>query len=469
MKKKLLLLLGVLAVLAAAFGVWKFTTDKAYRESHVFIEEAVYPADAQNLDLRGTGISRSHYEQLKAALPDCGILWDVPFQGGLLSSDVEAVTVTSLTAEDVSQLLTDFPKLRRIHAEGCKDYALLEQLRAEKPQWEISCQVELGGIAYSPDTKALTLTGCGGEELLEKLAYLPKLETVTFPEPKLEGEELKALVKAYPGVSFVWEKSVLGQVYPNTVTELDFSGRDVGDLEALEKELAYFPDLEKVLLCGCGLENEALAAFRDRVREDYKVVWTISVGMLKIRTDETTFMPSRDGQYVNDSHLTELKYCEDMIVVDVGHKGVKNIDWVYNMPHLQFLILADTDVCDITPVGTLKELIYLEIFKCPDIKDYTPLLNCKALQDLNLAYTSGDVSVLAEMTWLKSLWANCCNATKEQKQLLRDSLPDTLLELDHGWHMGNGWRNRENYYVMRDLLGMPYYDWGSERLEALGN
>ncbi len=468
MKKSYLAVLAALAVLLAGFGVWKFVQNRQYQESHVFVEDQAYPADAQALDLRGTGISPEHYAQLKAQLPDCDVLWDVPFQGGLVSSDATELTVTGLTGEDVAVLLDCFPKLTKVNAEDCRDYAQLQALQAGKPDCRVSYQVSLGGQSYAVDTEAITFREADGAELLENLQYLPNLKAVHFPEPKLAVQTLLALKSAYPDIAFTWEKAVLGTAYSSDMTELDLTGTPLTGLEALEADLAYFPELETLLLIDCGLDNETLAAYRDRVRQQYKVVWTISVGTLKIRTDETTFMPSREGIFVNDSHLTELKYCEDMIVVDVGHKGVKNIDWVYGMPHLQFLIVADTDVEDITPIGTLKELIYLELFKCPGITDYTPLLNCTALQDLNLAYTSGDVSILAEMTWLKTLWANCCNASKEQKQLLRDSLPDTLLELDHGWHMGNGWRNRENYYIMRDLLGMPYYDWGSERLAEAG-
>ncbi len=468
MKKIYLALLMALAVLLAGFGVWKYVQNRQYQESHVFVEDAVYPADAQSLDLRGKPVSREHYEALKEKLPRCHILWDVSFQGGTLSSDTREVTVTSLTDEDVEVLLSCFPELAAVDAGDCRDYGQLQALQEGKPDCQVSYMVSLGGQDYPLDTQSITFREADGQELLENLKYLKGLKAVHFPEPKQGAETLLALKDAYPDIAFTWEKTVLGKMYSSTMTELDLSGTPLTGVEELEADLAYFPELETLLLADCGLDNETLAAYRDRVREQYKVVWTISVGMLKIRTDETTFMPSREGIFVNDSHLTELKYCEDMIVVDVGHKGVKNIDWVYGMPHLQYLIVADTDVEDITPIGTLKELIYLELFKCPGITDYTPLLNCTALQDLNLAYTSGDVSVLAEMTWLKTLWANCCNASKEQKQLLRDSLPNTLLELDHGWHMGNGWRNRENYYIMRDLLGMPYYDWGSERLEESG-
>ena len=56
--------------------------------------------------------------------------------------------------------------------------------------------------------------------------------------------------------------------------------------------MSYLPDAEQVFLGKCGLDNEELAALRERERENYKVVWTVQLGKkLTARTDATTFMP----------------------------------------------------------------------------------------------------------------------------------------------------------------------------------
>jgi pyruvate,orthophosphate dikinase len=68
---------------------------------------------------------------------------------------------------------------------------------------------------------------------------------------------------------------------------------------------------------------------------------------------------------------------------------IKNCDFVAFMPHLKYLILADTKVTDLTPLTGLKELAFLELFML-DIKDYAPLESLTGLEDLNLYYTFGD-------------------------------------------------------------------------------
>lgn len=459
MKRKIMIALAVVL----AVGILAAAAAEQYQNSRITIDGVTYDRKAETLDLRGTGISAEHYEAVRAALPDCEILWDVPFQGSFYPEDTTELTISYLSDGDLTTLAY-FPSLTHVDARSCQDYDRLLALQAQMPSCDVEYQVTLGQESYPENTVSLTFSQADGDELLEKLQYLPSLESIHFIQPDMPAETLLALREKYPKVSFTWEKDIFGETYKDDVTELDFSGRPLEGVEELEAVLAYFPSLEKVDLCGCGIDNETMAAYRDRVREHYKVVWSVEVGKLTVRTDDTTFMPTKYKRFVTEGQLANLVYCEDMIVVDVGHKPIENLDWLYGMPHLQFLILADTRVSDITPIGSLKELIYLELFKSPAIHDYSPLIGCTALQDVNVAYTNGDAAVFAQMPWLKHLWVNCTNITPEARQLLTDTLTDTVIEFDSGWHMGNGWRDLDNYYIMRDLLEMPYYDWGSKRL-----
>ena len=125
------------------------------------------------------------------------------------------------------------------------------------------------------------------------------------------------------------------------------------------------------------LDNEALAAHRDQVREWYKLVWTVSCGnKLKTRTDATTFMPVREYvYYFNDEEAYNLRYCEDMVCIDIGHMSIHNIDFVEFMPNLEYLILAHTQINYIEPIRHCKKLKFLEMDWSP-IRDLTPLKEC---------------------------------------------------------------------------------------------
>lgn len=512
-KKKIVSLLLGISVLVAAVGFGL----KYYWDTHLFLDGRVYPRDAVNLDLRGTEISADHYEALREALPGCEILWDIPFQGSYYPEDTTALTVASLTDSDVA-LLDYFPLLETVNAEDCRDYAQLAALKERRPSVDISYTVNVDGHAYPQDAQALaitnitdeeiqllqylpqlstidaeqctdlpqmmqlrqscphcsisyfvpiagerfagdttelTLTGADIAELTEQLAYLPQLRNVTLLSPVGDADSLLALPEAYPQVDFFWQMEVLGVTVTSDDLEIDLSGISLDSLEPVEAAMEYFPNAQTVILCDCGIDNETMAAFREKMREQYKVVWSVEVGYLTLRTDDIYYMPGKYNLGVTDEQAYNLRYCEDMICIDVGHKPVTNCEWAAFMPNLKYLILADTAVTDLTPLTGLEHLIYLEIF-ITQVKDYSPLLTCTALEDLNLCYTYGDPEPVTRMTWLKRLWwADCTIPVEEFQQML----PDTQLMFLHHSSTGNGWRQGQNYYDMRDILGM-HYMWG---------
>ena len=96
MSKKLVTILAVIAlilalVVAGAVGfLW-------YRDTHVFVDGKAYSNREESMDLREETMSVEHYDQLHALLPDCTIIWNVPFQNGTVSSDSEELTIAALS------------------------------------------------------------------------------------------------------------------------------------------------------------------------------------------------------------------------------------------------------------------------------------------------------------------------------------------------------------------------------------
>ena len=77
--------------------------------------------------------------------------------------------------------------------------------------------------------------------------------------------------------------------------------------------------------------------------------------------------------------------------------------------------------------------------------------------DLNLCWTFGDPGPIARMTWLENLWwGGRKHLTNAEKQMLREALPNTHMELGYIASTDAGWRKLPNYYAMRDALGMFY-------------
>lgn len=408
------------------------------------------------------GPLKTLYEQY----PDIDVRYTIPIGGASYGPDTETVTLQTLSQEDM-ELLSYLPRLTRVDGTSCREFVRLQELERDHPDWEVTYLTSIAGTELTPTAKTLELTGAFYEELSIGLAAMPELKTVTIHAPQASGAELTALREEYPNVEIHWDVELFGKTFSDDTTELDISDGPVGSIEAAKEIASKFPDLEKLIVDSTGIDNEEMAAYRDEVRSSYKVVWTvIFTDKCKARTDETWFMPIQQGEYYfKEEHVYNLRFCEDMVCIDLGHSTIKTVDFASYMPHLKYLILAWTCVEEITPLSNCKELVYLELDHCV-IHDYTPLQGCTALEDLNINDNDWPVSIepLLSMTWLKNLWVP--TRSYSDKQALIEALPDTRVVINNPKTTfisgsvrctdGLGWRNLENYYDMRDMLGMYY-------------
>ena len=176
MMKKCVIILLVVAVLATGsilgYDAW-------YRSNHVFVGDTAYDKELTQLDLRGTGTSMEHYEQLRQLLPDCEIRYDLPFQGSFYPDDTTELTISSLTAEEMA-LLDYLPQLKEVHAEKCTDYDQLLALQAKRPECNVHYLVTIGGEVYEEDTSMLSFQDKQPDiqELMEKLPLLPQMASI---------------------------------------------------------------------------------------------------------------------------------------------------------------------------------------------------------------------------------------------------------------------------------------------------
>ena len=439
---------------------------------------------------------------LTARRPEVTVEYTVTIDGREYPQDTAVVSISGITEEEIN-LLTYLPELTAVTAVGCRTPEQMTQLRDFCQEKGLSFALRFGTKTYPDTVEELDVTGVTDGEL-ELLQLLPELKTLHLKNPEADPETVAQLRSTYPKADISWEVEIAGVSFPDDTKEVDLSavlesstaqtttataagtqtavgaqtttktqtttGTATGtqstketqstapavtlNLEDLEKKMSYLSDAKQVFLGKCGLDNEELAALRERVRDSYKLVWTVQLGKkLTARTDDTTFMPVREHvYYFLDEDAYNLRYCEDMLCVDVGHMGLTNIDFVKGMPHLQILILAHNgQLQDISPISSCKELIFLEL-DWSAVKDFTPLVGCTSLEDLNIGLTYPSVEPLMQMTWLKNLWM----VDRGGAYQLSQALPDTKIVASADATVGAGWRNLPNYYKMRDMLGMEY-------------
>lgn len=420
--------------------------------------------DLPYLELRGKDISLEEYWQLREKLPQTEIRWNVPIQEKRIPWDSEEITLSSLSDGD-SSLLELFPNLTRVELEEPVFNEQLEAILARHPDISFHWSLPVGNFTVPNTAVTLDLTGqpVTFEEVDRVLHWLPELRELNLIGCPLTDDQLLQLVADYPDCQILWELHINGKAYRTDLEELDFSGWRVENTEQVEKLLPYFFNVKRVIMSGCGLDDETMDAL-NRKYDDIRFIWTVYIKNVPIRTDANWFYPYKyeKNMIVTEEDLYPLRYCIDMEAIDIGHMTtVKTCDWAAYMPKLKYLIIVETAITDISPLSNLKNLVFLEIFTTK-ITDYSPLLGCTGLEDLNLGQTYGDPEPITKMTWLKNLWWSGIEGSvglpcSDAPQRLRQALPNTNMKFNMETpNVNNGWRQLKNYYAMRDLMDIFY-------------
>ena len=382
--------------------------------------------------------------------------YSVEIAGETWPEDAENLVLESPKTEQIRERLPYLPKTEAVTLTGVlPPLEEIQSLRADFPWLDIRWRVDLGKLEADGESRELFLDQAGNfdpEEFLEQVPWLPELETVSLLHTKLTNEEKHELVTACPDIDFQWEIGIWGQNFPGDVQEAVVYAEGLDSAEVLRKALSCFTDIKRLVVLDSQIPNEELDAL-DQDFPETRVVWNLNLGGYELMTDDIYYAPNKySGIVVSDQILEPLQYCRDMVCVDVGHRNVTNCSWAANMPKLKYLILADTAVRDLSPLEGLENLVFFEVFMTP-VRDYSPLLTCRALEDLNLCYSFGDPEPVKKMTWLKRLW---WDGGVIPQETLREALPDTEVQCHSGSSTGLTWRQGQHYYDMRDLIGMKY-------------
>lgn len=440
---------------------------KALTVDHLTVEEAEqlrYLPELERLD--GSAASEiAGLAQLAKLCPQCRVQYQKKVGSGIWHSGEAVLIGRDASAQELQEALPLFPDCKELTLTGALPAReALDELQAAFPAVELSWEASLNGVTYSKDTQETTVRGNASREELEALvSYLPELKKLNMGGCSLTAEELTQLQQQYPGVFFLTNVTLFDTVFSTDAEKLDLSGNQVTDLEALEALLECFPKLTKVEMCGCGVDNDAMDALNRR-HEDISFVWTVKLGWKEVRTDIRWFMPFLMNMYTttNNETIANLRYCTDLEVVDIGHMPVTNCDWAEPLTNLKYLIMGDGPMQNIDGLKNHTQLVYLEMFKVP-VRDYTPLLSCTGLRDLNIGYTYGDPGVIAQMTWLENLWWHNPWTLHWEYQdgwdHLKEKMPGVNISQYHSTSStDHGWRELPNYYAQRDILGMFYME-----------
>lgn len=336
--------------------------------------------------------------------------------------------------------------------------------------------VLIGGRSFEAATESVDLAGstCSASELTAAFAQLPALKEADLHGCPLSTEEKLALTEAFPEVFFGWEVDVLGVAADSADEYICLDNIPMESTEALEALLPLLPRVNKIDMCYCGIDNEEMYQLNQR-HEGIRFIWVAPFGSSRQRTDITYFNHNNIGMLSNldDSRLdVDLRYYPDLVALDLGHcyVNIQRCDWLKYTPKLQYLILADCHITDITPIGELKDLKFLELFVNRPLEDVSALAKLEKLETLNLSSTAvRDVRCLKECKALRYCWLNYCwNLPAEYAEELAAALPDCLVNMTTYGPTSGGWRDLDVYYEMRDAFHAPYMGGNNGGTNILG-
>ena len=414
------------------------------------------------LDLTGETLTAADYEAKLAENPDREILWMVPLSSGAERSDAVSLTLPALTADDAA-LLAYFPKLAVLDASGSDCYDALLAFSEAHPDCALTYTVELPGAVVSNHDVSAVLTALPDPA---QLSLLPALETVDLTAAAPEDAEMDALLSAFPDKTFLWQVDVYGVRVDSTVEELDLTGTQIADPAEVDRLISYLPKLQKLILSDCGLENEQLDALNQKY-PDVRIVWTVYFNKWSLRTDATAFSTknaSKNGQSsvqasrrLRDDQVQVLKYCTDLVALDLGHNEFSDISFLENLTKLQILILVDNHISDISVLENLKDLVYVELF-LNRIEDVSALGTIEGLLDLNICYNNiKDPTPLYNCKKLERLWISANRIDPDQWPEIAEALPNCKCIFKLWSSTKGGWREHERYFWMHSFFYPELY------------
>ncbi len=278
---------------------------------------------------------------------------------------------------------------------------------------------------------------------------------------RVSPKELERIANALPeGAKLHFSTKYCGTVISDTDEIVDLNNGDTfvraSDLEIM---IRLMPGVKKIIVSNHkNLSNKEMIPLIEKY-PDIEFVWKVSLSSAyRVPSDATAFTTNKsekEGYKLHSSDMYALKYVKNLKALDIGHCAITSLDFLEGMD-LELLILSDNKITDISILGTMPHLQYLEVFR-NNITDISPLANCTELIDLNISITKvTDLTPLDACTKLERLWLCTKEQTvipsEENKDHFRSTHPDCIV-MDKLYHpTSHDWREHPRYNFYRKNL-----------------
>lgn len=326
----------------------------------------------------------------------------------------------------------------------------------------------IGGEMIRADAETLTLKDASE---LSLLGNFPCLQTVDCSAFVLDIDTAYRTAETSKDVDFIFTIDVFGQTLTKDTELLDLKGTKISSLALVEETVRCMPNIKKIDMCGCGFSDEEMGMLFDKY-PNVRFVWELNLKGRKLRTDAVGFSTANPGKYTNASSsesykkkvkeanskrlytedIRVLRYCPDLVALDLGHNYIDDLSVLEYLPKLQMLIVADNKLTDISVFEKLPDLVYVEFFMNA-VTDLSPLANHEELLDLNFCNNKiEDISPLLTMPKLERAWCAGNKFSRAEGKAMQEQLPDCIVDYTAKDDTADGWREHERYDWMRAYM-----------------
>jgi len=152
--------------------------------------------------------------------------------------------------------------------------------------------------------------------------------------------------------------TIAGKTYPVDATEIDLAGTGVTANE-LFAALKQMPNIETVRLGSWAHTARDAARMLEEFPDVFFVMEMEIYEQHIIRTDMTAFSTLGKKPLLSKEHLIHFTFCRNLLALDLGHCALMDVSELSTLTQLKILILADTELTDISPLAELKNIEYL--------------------------------------------------------------------------------------------------------------
>ncbi len=278
----------------------------------------------KTLDLRAVSVDAEKVEALRAALPDCEILWMVPLGAGSFDSASSELTLTQdCTAADLAQL-PYFPSLTRVDATQCTVDEAFATAAAAYSNIAFSWNATIGSVLAKSTDTTLDLSGqsLSPDQVKPLLLGLSALEQVTCSDMGWSADDISELEAAYPKITFLSDVDVFGERVSTTEESLDLSGMTV-DLDKLPEVLSALPKLTSVNLEGQTVTFEQMDALTAAFPQ---ISFSFSFELFSRQLTTQTMELDLNGYTLSSPEeiADKLKYLPNLTTADLSNCGLTN-------------------------------------------------------------------------------------------------------------------------------------------------